>query len=74
MGLTSSAVPWPRLDLGATPGDCDIAASAHSKRLTYHVLFASLHGVAFPSLSPRHESAQYHPKGYGTEARSGRAD
>lgn len=73
MGPTSSGDPWPRLDLGACPGDCDLAGSAHPKRLTDHVVFASLHGVALLPLSPRYEPAQYHPKGHGTGTRSGQA-
>lgn len=47
---TSSCGQWPRPDLGATPRNCDIAGSTHSKRLTDHVLFASLQGAARPSL------------------------
>lgn len=65
MGPISSGEPWPRPDLGASPGDCDIAGSAPSKRLTYHVLFASLQGVALPPLWPRHEPAQYGLKTMG---------
>lgn len=74
MGPTSSGEPWPRPDLGTTAGDCDIVGSANSKRLTDHVLFASLQGVAFPSLSLRHESARCRPKGLWDRGEECRAD
>lgn len=48
--------------------------SAYPKRLTDHVLFASLQGVAFPSLSLRHESAQHHPNGLWNIGEECRAD